>query len=433
MKNKEVYIYRISTWFIGLIIFFLASCSQTSVAPIPPTEPSPAEDPIFSTLDFATSESDVGRGLAVNGNDLYVVGYTGGDLDGTHQGSRDGFLRRYNGGKLWGLQFGTRVHDEAKKVATDSDGNVYVVGTTRGPLGFQVGDWDTFLTKYSKDGELVWIRQFGTKGHDSGHDLAIDSNDRIYVLSDEGASNFVIRKFNLEGSLLSTKSVTSSSRPGLIPIAITVDNLNNLIVLTRWNNSGNSQALDVRLFKYRSNLSQVWQRNYGTASDDYPHDITTDSNNNIYFTLRSASAFRGGRFVKKNPNGNTLYERRLEYSDLNFDTSPKSITLDSDDNIYIAGNTGGSFSGFSNAGDDDIVVFKYNSSGSWEWTSQFDQDNYGSAKDDDALDIAVNDVIYITGSTKGNLLTGSATSYGGPDAYVAQLDKSDGTILGVDQ
>ncbi len=130
MKNKEVYIYHISTWFIGLIIFFLASCSQTSVAPIPPTEPAPAEDPIFSTLDFATPQSDEGRGLAISGNNLYVVGDTFGDLDGTNLGLWDGFLRRYNGGKLWGLQFGTRTNDRASKVATDSNGDVYVVGHT---------------------------------------------------------------------------------------------------------------------------------------------------------------------------------------------------------------------------------------------------------------------------------------------------------------
>ncbi len=47
--------------------------------------------------------------------------------------------------------------------------------------------------------------------------------------------------------------------------------------------------------------------------------------------------------------------------------------------------------------------------------------------------ISSNDVVYVTGSTWGNLLTGSGTSYGFADAYVAQLNKSNGTIVGVDQ
>ncbi len=244
MENKEVYIYRISTWFIGLTIFFLASCSQTSVTPIPPTESNPVDDPVLSTLDFATPSNNYGYGLAVNSSNLYVVGETQGDLDGTNLGASDGILRHYNGGKIWGLQFGTRFADGARKVATDSNGDVYVIGDTFGPFGFQVGDFDIFLAKFNKDGQLLWIRQFGTKNDDTGIDLVIDSNDRVYVLSDEGNKNFVIRKFSSGGRLIRTRSVTLNNRPDLDPRAMAIDSLNNLIILTHWDNRNNSKRLD---------------------------------------------------------------------------------------------------------------------------------------------------------------------------------------------
>ncbi len=433
-KTLNVQINTIRNFILAAIIgTFLAACSQTNLPPTPYTEPNPAEDPVFSTLDFATPQDDKGYDLALNGNDLYVVGGTRGNLDSTNQGSFDGILRRYNGGKLWSIQFGTRSYDEARKVVTDSNSNVYVMGKTSGPLGFQIGYTDTFLAKFNKDGEHMWIRQFGEKYNDSAIDLAIDSNNRIYVLSQESANSFVIRKFNTAGTLLKTKSVTLNNHPNFGPRAFTIDSSNNLIILADWDNSGANRGYDIMLLKYTSNLNQIWRKNYGTDNTDNAYDITTDSNNKIYFTLFTNALSQGGHFVKKNANGATLYTRRLEHNATSFNTGPKSVTTDSNDNIYIAGNTSGSFSGFSNAGLRDIVVFKYSSSGTQLWINQFDNGNYGSANHDLVEDIIVNDEVYITGSTLGNLLTGSATSYGGFDAYVAKLNKNNGNILGVDQ
>ncbi len=430
--------YSISLWFIGLLVLSLAACTKTISVPALLTEPDFAEDPVFSTLDFATPQADHGKGLVVNGSDLYVVGNTRGDLDGTNLGEIDVFLRRYDGGKLWGVQFGTREEDVICKVDTDSNGNVYVVGQTKGPFGFQVGTQDTFLAKFNQDGEIVWAKQLGTKdffGFCS--DLAVSSNNQIYVLSFDNVNfnGFVIRKFNSGGSLLKTKSVILNNRPSLHPEAMAIDSSDRVLVLADWDNSGNGKGQDIRLFKYNSNLNQIWQQNYGTPDNEHAYDVTTDSNSNIYFTLRITGGIlgQGGHFVKKSASGNTLYTRRLEPSLAGKSTLPRSITTDSNNNIYIAGGTKGSFSGFSNAGSNDIVVFKYNSSGTQQWTSQFDNGNYGSADNDFANDVAVNGAVYITGSTSGNLLDGTATSYGSFDAYVAKLNRSNGTILGVDQ
>ena len=50
--------------------------------------------------------------------------------------SNDAFVVKYldNGTKLWTKQFGTPSSDLADGVATDSSGNVYVVGYTYGGL-----------------------------------------------------------------------------------------------------------------------------------------------------------------------------------------------------------------------------------------------------------------------------------------------------------
>ena len=58
-----------------------------------------------------------------------------------------------SGTKQWTKQLGTSIEDEARGVATDTSGNVYVTGTTGGGLdGTNAGNYDLFVVKYNSDG-----------------------------------------------------------------------------------------------------------------------------------------------------------------------------------------------------------------------------------------------------------------------------------------
>ena len=436
IKEKTMKTNRVWSLVIVVLTVVLASC-QTSV--VPKFSEGELDVPLIptfnqtelSTQDISTGEFDVGNGLAIKGANLYVVGYTEGSLDGDNLGSNDAFLRRYDGGKLWGEQFGGRGGDVANAVATDSSGNVYVFGHTNSAMGFKIGGLDNYLVKYTKQGQRLWVRQFGTSGSDVSKDVVIDSNNRIYTLSDEGSNNFTLRKFNTSGTLLDSKSVTQNNRPGLTPEALAVDSLNNLIVLTEWNNG--SKGFDIRLYKYSSNLNQVWQKAQSSSDNDFAYDITTDSTNNIYFSYHRDTNGKGGYFQKRDANGSSLFTKRLEPAPGTANTFPQTITTASNGHIYIAGYTMGAFSSYTNAGSGDIVVFRYSPNGNRQWVTQFAHNNYGSPDLERANDIVVNGYVYITGYTHGNLLTGSATSYGFDDAYIAMLSKSNGDILGIDQ
>ena len=76
------------------------------------------------------------------------------------------------------------------------------------------------------------------------------------------------------------------------------------------------------------------------------------------------------------------------------------MTIDSSDNIYVTGKTAGGLDGNTNAGGSDIFLVKYNSSGTKQWTKQL-----GSSIDDVAMDVAVDSFnnIYVTGHTGGGL------------------------------
>jgi hypothetical protein len=412
---------------LALFIFslFLAACSNS---------PAPSSTHI-EVQDFGTAASDYAQGIAANSSGVFVAGSTLGSLDGNNLGSLDAFLRKYDsGGKVWGRQFGSRFLDTATRVVLDGAGNSYLLGRTEGALGFQVGYSDVFLRKYNADGTVQWTKQFGTKGFDYGADLALDGNGNIFVLSQESGSNFALRKFSVAGTLLLTKIVNDASKTSFIPIALAVDSLNHVIVLSNWFNSSDGKLVDVRLYKYDSNLNRVWERAYSTANDDLALDITTD-NNNIYFTVwvNSFAPGNGARYVKMDATGKVLFRRQLEPSATSNNTLPRSITTDANGNVFIAGDTHGSFTGFSNAGGPDIVVFKYTSAGSRQWLTQFAQDNYGSSQNDYAFGVAVSDAVYVTGYTYGNLLGLPNYDTNDSDAYLAQLDPVTGQILGVDQ
>jgi hypothetical protein len=69
-----------------------------------------------------------------NDNNIYVSGYTNGDMYDTNHGGWDGFISKYNGTNgtaLWGVQFGDLYNDYAVDLVLNSDhSSVYVTGHT---------------------------------------------------------------------------------------------------------------------------------------------------------------------------------------------------------------------------------------------------------------------------------------------------------------
>ena len=88
-----------------------------------------------------------------------MTGYTSGDLDGNiniNWGETDIFLVKYNssGTKQWTKQLGTSSFDYGQGVTTDSSDNIYVTGYTTGDLdgNTKSGNQDIFLVKYDSSG-----------------------------------------------------------------------------------------------------------------------------------------------------------------------------------------------------------------------------------------------------------------------------------------
>ncbi len=127
---------------------------------------SSSSDGLTGTYQLATNDYANGVATDSSGN-VYVTGGTKGGLDeNTSAGNTDLFVIKYNssGTHQWTKQLGTSSTDTANGVTTDSSGNVYVAGGTYGGLdgNTSAGVNDLFIVKYNSSGTKQWTNQLGS-------------------------------------------------------------------------------------------------------------------------------------------------------------------------------------------------------------------------------------------------------------------------------
>ena len=93
----------------------------------------------------------------------------------------------------------------------------------------------------------------------------------------------------------------------------------------------------------------------------------------------------------------------------------RSVTSDSNGNVYVAGHTQGALDNNTNAGDFDLFVVKYDSEGAKQWTQQLGTSNRDYAR---GITSDSNGNVYVTGYTYGAL--DNNTNAGGEDGFVVK-------------
>lgn len=114
---------------------------------------------------------------------------SGGRVALTSAGQKDILILRYDslGNLAWVRQAGGVSNDEGIDAAVDAAGNEYVIGYFSDTAAFgastliSAGAEDAFLAKYDKNGNLLWVRQNGGKGHDVGRKITIDEHGNVCV------------------------------------------------------------------------------------------------------------------------------------------------------------------------------------------------------------------------------------------------------------
>ena len=208
-------------------------------------------------------------------------------------------MRKYDsqGNEFWALRFGTPEKDggiaEVEDAVIDSEGNLYVVGSTDGTLTGQsspvgIHDSDAFARKYNRNGNELWTRQFGTKGSDVALGAVPGGGGSLYVVgwtegafpgqSKSGLSDGFVRKYDGEGNELWTRQLGTQSADRIHGAGL--ESAGNLYVvgqtfgaLPGHTSAGRSDAF---IRKYTSNGDELWTRQFGTRNLDSALSVVLD-------------------------------------------------------------------------------------------------------------------------------------------------------------
>jgi hypothetical protein len=253
------------------------------------------------TRVWGSTNDDYADGLVIDRDGaIYITGDTyEGAWDGqTNQGYDDGWLTKYttNGVREWTRMWGGPGYESVRDIAVDSTAGVYVVGSTYGILDGQTntGQRDVFLVKFSTNGIKEWTRMWGSTNYDGSSAVCSDSNNNVYVVgstdggqfdgqSNTGSENAFLTKFSAAGARLWSRvwGETSTAAYAVCPGAS-----NSIYVAGSTYNGFDGQAnprgYGAFLSKFLNDGTRLWSRILTNGPAMEAVEVVADSDGNAY-------------------------------------------------------------------------------------------------------------------------------------------------------
>jgi PKD repeat protein len=374
--------------------------------------------PLWSgTQQFGATSNDQPSAIAIdNSGNIYITGYTLGNMDGNpNQGQSDIFLVKFDpsGNKKWTQQFGTPAWDSGQGLSIDNTGFIYLSGEVGANLegNTSSGASDAFLAQFDSNGNRIWTRQFGGPSEDAGFGVAADRNGNIYVTGAFGGEDFYVAKFDKNGNMIWPDLMKCCLPYYDRSFGIAIDGPGNIYITGETTNdlagTGTFGATDFFLMKLSADGSELWTQQLGTFSYDNGWAIAIDNiGGYIYVTGTTFGGVDGNInpnpgwadvfLVKYDPYGTKVWTRQIGTTG---GESPSGVGVDNAGNIYVTGSTTGSLDGSPKSGNWNMFLIKYDPFGNKLWTRQL-----GSGGDTFSSGVAVGtDRLYITGYFTGIL------------------------------
>ncbi len=378
-----------------------------------------AQSPVhYWSKRFGGPGSDLANGMAVDHeNNVYIVGHfaTTIDLGGgvlTSAGGNDIFMAKYNpaGAHVWSQRFGSTGNDIATSIFVDAIDRLVVTGSFNGTVSFgganlvSVGSGDIFLARYFPTGTHIWSRQFGSVSIDEGNGVVVDANLNIYLvglalgavdmgggpLPHAGNTDIVLAKYDFDG--LHQWSKTFGSTLADVGTAVAVDGSNNVVFTGYFQNSidfgggplTSAGTSDICLVKFNTAGTHQWSKRFGALGPEVANAVTMDSPGNVILGARFSNTvdFGGGGLIsagstdmvvaKFNSGGTHQWSRR--YGSTSLDDC-LDVALDGSGNVLFSGSfnftVGFGGDNFVSKGLSDAAIVKLNSSGVHQWSAAF--------------------------------------------------------------
>lgn len=339
------------------------------------TQSSLTIDPV---LNFATyfggSQNDTGLEICTDtSNNVIITGFTMSVQNiattGVYQtelkGSADAFIAKFSstGQRLWASYFGGSDYDTGHSIASFVNGEIVMVGWTKSKTNiatsdahqkfFSGGEFDSYITKFSSNGLLLWSTYYGGLNDDYINDVTINGKNEIVLV-------------------------------GQTTSQINISTLNSY----QENLAGNFDAF---LAKFDYQGRRIWGSYFGGSGLDVGMEIATDVFNEIIITgytqsqsnIATTNAWKSELWgdwdaflAKFNNDGNILW---ATYFGGNDEDNGRGVDIDGYGNIYLTGNTFSSDS-LATSGvhqdtisseESDVFIAKFNKNGQLNWATYY--------------------------------------------------------------
>lgn len=267
---------------------------------------------------------------------------------------------------------------KATATAVDSQGNVFVVGNSKGDFGSQINGasvQDVFLSKYDAAGNLLFSRLLGASGTAKAFDIAIDSSDNVFIAGQ----------------------------------------VNNELTAT-----GTFSGFDSFVTKYDKTGLELWTHQQDTIASDQANSLAIDAAGDVYVTgsisgrLNATTTAGGGSdvFVTKlsGLTGTLTSATQIGGTGTEFG---QAVAIAGDGNILVASKENGR-----------AIIRKLDVTNLSNQLASYDLGNLnGGTISDIAVDSTTGDIFVAGTSFNGALSGGTITNAysGGGDGFVTKL------------
>ncbi|MCT3647310.1 hypothetical protein HZQ44_03885 [Elizabethkingia anophelis] len=263
---------------------------------------------------------------------------------------------------VWNKVYGGSKRDYAEGIIEDSQGNLLIIGeseSTNGDIEKNNGDFDIFLIKINRDGNLIWSKNYGGSGYEgvsqdntiveaaNGNFIFVGytSSSDFNVSSNNGGYDVWVSKIDSNGNLIKQKTLGGSNDD----FGRKIIKLNNNFIITLKSNSSNNDFTQIGnwVTSMDAELNILWKK----STQGINSGSITINNNEIFLVN---STFTSYELSKLDSNGNVTKSSSINFSaQTRKQLFANQIISSNDGGIFIIGDLG-------NGNEQDAVIFKVN-------------------------------------------------------------------------
>ncbi len=343
-------------------------------------------------------------------------------------GASDIFITTFSseGERLWTRVLGSEDNDYLRAVASDADGNLYLVGTTAGAFAAEpAGSFDVVVAKLDGDGSLQWLRQFGSDRYEAGEAIAIDASGNLYIAGRtagqlgeapaQGGNDIFVASLTADGEPRWLQQLGTAQADEATALAVVGDTV-YLAGHTRGRFDGHPGIgeADIVVQAFSTDGQSLWTKQFGTARPDYAVALAASNDGDLLLLGYSYGDLgtppnRGDAdvFVSRlGPTGEPRWTRQLGSTAADI---PQSMTIDRQGNAIVAGYTHGNLAGTETAGNYDSFVAAWSATGALLEVTQFGGRGFTQAN---AITTTAAGTLFVLGSAATDLDGDPATGEG---------------------